>query len=343
MLDERLIARAGALSSASLHEAGGRIGALPSSLTALSSSQKVCGRAFPVACPAGDNLYLHHAIYLAQPGDVLVVDTAGGGEFGYWGEILAEAARVRGIVGLIITGGVRDRSRLVEMGFPVFAERCCIRGTAKDPAARGAIGKAVKIGEITVEPGDLVFGDDDGVVVLPQTQAETIVLAAERRDLDELQILARLRAGESTLKIYSLPELANDRPPFDAHRRSVDVDGLSHAGLPIPSASRIGRILATGGIRGNDPVTGVLPDEVEEQAANMFANLQQIVEAGGGRATDILKLTIWVANPEVRQVVNRPWSEVFPDPDSRPARHILVHDLPGGMLIQCEAIAILER
>src|ERR1700729_2530144 len=101
---DALIAEASKLSSASLHEAGGKIGALPSRLKPLAPRQRLCGRALPVACPSGDNLFLHHAIYKAKPGDVLVVDTAGGREFGYWGEIMAEASLARGVVGLVITG-----------------------------------------------------------------------------------------------------------------------------------------------------------------------------------------------------------------------------------------------
>lgn len=205
MIDDSIIARTRALSSASLHEAGGKIGALPSSLQALTDGQKICGRAFPVACPAGDNLHLHHAIYLARPGDVLVVDTAGGLEFGYWGEILAEAAINRGIAGLIITGGVRDRARLIEMGFPVFAERRSIQGTGKDPGARGAMGRPLRIGNILIEPGDVILGDDDGIVVLPQTQAADIVAAAERRDSEELQILERLRSGRQRSRSTACP------------------------------------------------------------------------------------------------------------------------------------------
>lgn len=343
MLDEALIVEAGGLSSASLHEAGGKIGALPSSLKALANDQKVYGRAFPVACPAGDNLHLHHAIYAARPGDVLVVDTAGGTEFGYWGEIMAEAARVRGLAGLIITGGVRDRARLVEMGFPVFAEHCCIRGTEKNPKSPGAIGKPIRIGGVRIEPGDLILGDDDGIVVLPQAQAAAIVAAAARRDAEEVRILERLRAGETTLQIYGLPDLANEGRGREGARRSIEAEGLTHGDLPIPSASRIGRFLATGGIRGVDPQTGTMPETAEEQAINMFGNLRRIVEAGGGTVADILKLTVWISSPSVRAAINGPWLELFPDPDSRPSRHILVYDLPGGMLVQCEALAVLER
>jgi 4-hydroxy-4-methyl-2-oxoglutarate aldolase len=208
LVTDALIEQAGKLSTASLHEAGGRIGALPSVLKPLAPHQRLCGRAQPIACPSGDNLFLHHAIYTARPGDVLVTDTAGGKEFGYWGEIMAEAAQVRRLAGLVITGGVRDSARMIEMGFPVFCERVCIRGTRKNPGARGAIGQPVKIGDVLVEPGDLVCGDADGLVVLPQAKAAEIVRAAEKRDRDEVTILERLRAGETSVAIYNLPALA---------------------------------------------------------------------------------------------------------------------------------------
>ena len=66
------------------------------------------------------------------------------------------------------------------------------------------------------------------------------------------------------------------------------------------------------------------------------------LEAGGARTADILKLTIWVATPDARAAINGPWVEMFPDAPARPARHILNYDLPGGMLMQCEALAVLE-
>jgi 4-hydroxy-4-methyl-2-oxoglutarate aldolase len=343
MLNDSLLERAARLSTASLHEAGGKIGALPSDLKPLAPQQRLCGRAFPVACPAGDNLFLHHAIYEARAGDVLVADTAGGEEFGYWGEIMAEAAHARSLAGLVITGGVRDSARLVEMGFPVFATRTCIRGTGKDPVARGAVGQPVSMGDVTIEPGDLVLGDADGLVVIPQKSAAEIVTAAEERDRKEADIIARLRAGESTLAIYNLPPLTPGTSALSGSRRSIHVKGLSHGSLPIPPASRLGRFIATGGVRGVDPETGVVPSDIRAQARNMFANLRRIIEAGGGRTTHIVKVTIWIATAEGRDAVNGPWLEMFPDPDTRPARHILNYTLPANLLLQCEALAVLDR
>lgn len=193
------------LSSASLHEAGGRIGALPSTIKPVTPGLIISGPAFPVRCPAGDNLWLHRAIYAAAPGEVIVADTGAGVEFGYWGEVMAVAAAVRGIAGLVITGGVRDSVRLGEIGFPTFAGAICIRGTGKDPAGDGAIGAPITIGDVRIERGDFIFGDADGVVALPAALAPAIAAKARQRDVDETDIMRRLRDGESTISIFKLP------------------------------------------------------------------------------------------------------------------------------------------
>jgi 4-hydroxy-4-methyl-2-oxoglutarate aldolase len=163
----------------------------------------VIGPAFPVRCPAGDNLMIHHALIEAEPGDVLVVDCGAGHEFGYWGEILATAAITRGLAGLVITGGVRDVLALIALGLPTFAGRVCLQGTGKDASLDGAVGKPVQIGEVVVRRGDLVVGDADGVVVLPPDIAAVAMAAAIDREAKEAAILDRIRAGEPTLKVYN--------------------------------------------------------------------------------------------------------------------------------------------
>lgn len=204
-LDPTLIARAATRSTATLHEAAGKAGALPAALKPLALSVRICGPAFPVRSPGGDNLWLHHALYAASAGDVLVVDVSGAAEYGYFGEVMAIAAQARGLTGLVIDGGVRDAERMLALAFPVFARTVAIRGTLKDPAGIGSLGTPVRIGEVTVERGDLVCGDGDGVVVLPLAHAADIITAAERRDIEEENVFARLRRGESTLDIYRLP------------------------------------------------------------------------------------------------------------------------------------------
>lgn len=206
MIGDDLIARAARLSSATFHEAAGKRGALPAAIKPLAPHVTVCGRAFPVLSPPGDNLWLHRGIYAAAPGDVLVVDVGDGVEYGYWGEVMAVAAQARGIAGLILNGGVRDSQRMVAIGFPVFSAAVAIRGTAKDPDGRGSVGMPVTIGDVTIGHGDLVFGDCDGVFVLPAADAEGAIVDSERRDAAEQTIFARLRGGESSIDIYDLPK-----------------------------------------------------------------------------------------------------------------------------------------
>lgn len=328
------------LSSASLHEAAGKVGALPAGIRPLAPRLRVAGPALPVRCRPGDNLFLHHAIYAAVPGEVLVVDVGPAAEFGHWGDVMAKAAQVRGIAGLVITGGVRDSLRLVSMEFPTFCGCVSIRGTAKDPQGHGAIGEPIEIGGVTVCRGDLVFGDADGVVVVPAAEADRAIERARERDACEEDYARRLEAGDTTLAIYGLPPLVGRGSAARPRRRSIEVDGLAHGSLPIPVASRVGDLIATGGIRGVDPDTGKMPDDAAEQARLMFANLRRAVEAAGAQVGDILKVTIWIATADARAAVNPPWIALFPDAASRPARHILSYDLPAGMLLQCEALAV---
>jgi 4-hydroxy-4-methyl-2-oxoglutarate aldolase len=194
------------LPSSTLHEAAGRVGAMPFAIKPVHPSFRVCGPAVTVESPAGDNLWLHRAIYLAKPGDVLVVQVGGAYDFGYWGEIMSTAAKLRRLAGLIIDGCVRDLDRLVEIGFPVFARGLCIRGTGKDFGARGWINAPTRFANVTVAPGDLVLGDADGVVSLERGLVPEVLRAARAREAHETKVLARLAAGDTTLSIYGWNE-----------------------------------------------------------------------------------------------------------------------------------------
>lgn len=191
-----------ALPTATLHEAGGKIGALPSGIKPVAAGMRLCGSALTVHMPGGDNLWLHRALDIARAGDVLVVHCGGIYEHGYWGEIMATMAQARGVAGLVIDGCVRDGALLAAMNFPVFARGLCIRGTGKDFGAAGWLNHPVLIGDITVQPGDLVVGDGDGVVVVPRERADEVVRRSHQREADEAAYLQRLRQGESTLDVY---------------------------------------------------------------------------------------------------------------------------------------------
>jgi 2-iminobutanoate/2-iminopropanoate deaminase len=124
-------------------------------------------------------------------------------------------------------------------------------------------------------------------------------------------------------------------------RRSFEVEGLGHAN-PIPAASRIGNIVATGGVSGTDVKTSKVPEDAATQCANMFANLRAILAAAGATPEDVIRLTVWIKRPEIRAEVNKEWLAMFPDPHSRPARHTMFYDqFSGGVVVQCEAWAVI--
>jgi 4-hydroxy-4-methyl-2-oxoglutarate aldolase len=198
--DKSFITALARQSTATVHEALGKKGALPSAIKPVARGMRLCGPAFTVDSPPANNLLIHEAIYQAQPGDVLVVRVGDHYEAGYWGEIMAVAAVARGLAGLVIDGCVRDSVEMTRMNFAAFSRGLCIRGTGKDRG--GHLNKPLTIGDITVHPGDMVLGDDDGVVVVPQADFATIVEKSEKRVAVEDKIMARLKAGESTLDIY---------------------------------------------------------------------------------------------------------------------------------------------
>jgi 4-hydroxy-4-methyl-2-oxoglutarate aldolase len=200
-VDPESLAEAKRLGSATLYEAAGQKGALPSEILPIARTMRVSGPALPVATPPGNNLWIHRALATASPGDVLVVATSAP-DFGYWGDIMTEAALARKVAGLVIDGCVRDSEAIEKRGFAVFARGRSIRGTTKDPSAPGSLGALIRLGNVAVKAGDLVVGDADGVVVIPRARATEVLETARERESREAEVLERLRRGETTLEIY---------------------------------------------------------------------------------------------------------------------------------------------
>ena len=200
--DPALVKRAAAFGTATLHEAGGKIGALPSAIKPMHPSFSIAGPAFTVHSPPGDNLWLHRAIAIAKPGDILVVFTEGVYEHGYWGEIMSTAGNAAKLGGLVIDACVRDGALLGKVGFQVFARGLCIRGTGKDFAARGWINHPLLLGDVTVEAGDLIVGDTDGVVAIPRAKIETVVQKSREREDKEAETMRQLSAGQKSIDLY---------------------------------------------------------------------------------------------------------------------------------------------
>ncbi len=124
-------------------------------------------------------------------------------------------------------------------------------------------------------------------------------------------------------------------------RKSYEVEGYSHGKNPIPAVSRVGDIIASGGISGRDLTTGALAETLEGQCELMFKLMEFIVETAGATVDDIVKMTVYLRKGISRDALNNQWNRYFPDADSRPVRHVIIYDnLPEKMLIQCEFLAV---
>jgi 2-iminobutanoate/2-iminopropanoate deaminase len=122
-------------------------------------------------------------------------------------------------------------------------------------------------------------------------------------------------------------------------RRSIEVEGVGHGNNPIPFGSRVGPLVCSGGIMGADPATGKVPSDGAEQVRLAFQNLAALMTVAGGTPEDVAKVDVLLGDPALRGAVNEEWLKMFPDAESRPARHTTRQDLAGGMLIQLEVIA----
>lgn len=131
---------------------------------------------------------------------------------------------------------------------------------------------------------------------------------------------------------------------MNSRRRSIDVEGFSHGGQPIPAASRVGGLIVSGGIYGLDPDSGTLPDDVAEQTRLMFWQMRRLLEAAGADFDDVARMTFYVKDKAARDHINEHWIRHFPDPSSRPARHTLAYEgLPANMLVQCDFVAMVTE
>src|SRR6476659_9656557 len=178
-----LVRQASEFQAAILADVNGRRGALHGRIAALRPRMKLAGPALTVEVRPGDNLMIHAAIALAQPGDVLVIDGKGDQTAALMGTIMMTACKQLGIAGVVIDGAVRDSLEIDEMDFPVFSVGTNPNGPTKNVGGR--IGHPVSIGGVTVHPGDFVIGDGDGVVVVEREKIEALLPLAAKKVADE--------------------------------------------------------------------------------------------------------------------------------------------------------------
>ena len=187
-------------SAATIHEALGKFGNLPSAIKPVSSTMKVCGPAYTVKTMPRDNVLLHRAYAYANPGDVIIANCSGFYEAGYWGDLMSLGAKTRGINGLVIDGCVRDGDDIEAMGFPVFSRGLCILGTSNH--GDGFLNEPIVIGDVLINPGDIIIGDRDGVLVVPQNRIAEAIEKSTAREAKEENVRKQLREGKTSLQIY---------------------------------------------------------------------------------------------------------------------------------------------
>lgn len=192
------------LGAATVYEAQGAKGALDSGMKPIDPTSRLAGPAFTVDCRPGDNLVLHHAVLKARPCDVLVVDAKGFLEAGPWGDVLTIQAMKNGIAGLVINGSVRDANLIIGLGFPVFCRGLSIKGTAKNQP--GKVGVPVTIGDVVINPGDIIVGDRDGLVVVAKHEVESAIASSLAREEKEEQMRQAIERGVSTAELLKLTE-----------------------------------------------------------------------------------------------------------------------------------------
>ena len=190
-----VVARAAAYAASILADVAGRRGTLDGRITPLAPTMRLAGPALTVEVRPGDNLMIHAAMALAQPGDVLVIDGKGDRTCALMGSIMINACKKLGLAGVVLDASVRDTEELRALGFAVYAVGANPNGPTKNISGR--INWPISCGGVAVRAGDLVIGDADGVVVIEREKAESLLALAEQKVADERQRIADITSGKA--------------------------------------------------------------------------------------------------------------------------------------------------
>lgn len=191
--DARLVAEFAKMVTPHLSDSMERLYAAGPQLRPMHRDGKLAGPAFTVKTAPGDNLLVHKALDIARPGDVLVVDAGGYADQAIIGELMATRAKQRGIAGLVIWGAIRDSAELGAGTYPVFACGVTHRGPYKD--GPGEINVPVSVAGMAVSPGDIIVGDADGLVAVPQALAERVLASAQSILAKETAAMKQMQDG----------------------------------------------------------------------------------------------------------------------------------------------------
>ena len=202
--DAEVVRALGELGVATVHEAQGRMGLMKPYMRPIYPSARAAGTAVTISSQPGDNLMIHAAMEVCKRGDILVVTTTSESTDGMFGELLGVSCEAHGVVGLVTDAGVRDTAELTAMDFSVWARAVSAQGTVKSTA--GSVNVPVVCAGMTVNPGDVIVADADGVVVVPREQAAAVAQAGRDRIDKEAKTRERLRNGELGIDFYGLRE-----------------------------------------------------------------------------------------------------------------------------------------
>ena len=194
---------------ATIHEVMGRVGLMGKQMKPVAIGQQAAGRALTVLAQPGDNWMIHAALDVAQPGDIMVLGCTTENYDGMFGDLLMESCIALGVVALVCDAGVRDTRDIRERGFPVWSSAVYAKGTVKETL--GAVNVPVVCAGELVRAGDVVVGDDDGVVVVPVEQVDEVLEKCQQRIDDEAIKREKLAAGEKSFDLYNLRQRALDR------------------------------------------------------------------------------------------------------------------------------------
>ena len=198
-VDAGVVEQAARYPASILADVAGRRGALNGRIAPLAPTMRFAGPALTVEVRPGDNLMIHAAMAIARPGDVIVVDGKGDLSSALMGEIMSQQCVALGIAAVVIDGAVRDSEAIRELGFPMYAAGLNPNGPTK--SVSGRLNHPVSIGGVTVNPGDLVVGDADGVTVIERAKAAAMLplaadkVAAETKRIADIRSRKALRPG----------------------------------------------------------------------------------------------------------------------------------------------------